>query len=150
MAFTLEENAERQAALYSYLLSRKGWTKQETVTNELFQFYPIGYHKNYHASGAARLLCSDCQAINEDPSYSKIIIHGNRGIKLADEYEFSKFLSSEYAEVFKKLKRIRTIAKKASLDQQISLDEDIIDSFMDTFSDEPLPEEFLDLPDIAL
>ena len=59
----------------------------------------------------------------------KVIISGNKGIKLANEREFEKFITAEYREIFKKLKQIRTIGKKVLRDQQMDFEGKIYEAF---------------------
>ena len=49
---------------------------------------------------------------------------------LANEKEFSKFIKSELREIFKKLRRVRKIAKKGSHDQQINVEGKIAEAFL--------------------
>ncbi len=123
-------NETRQAELYGFLVKRgENWTPMQTAVNHLDQ-YPA-YGINFHNSGSRRLLTADIEEINASDQYEKIIISGNRGIKLANEKEYRKFLGSEYAEIFRKLKRVRKIARKAGSDQQISMEGKIREAFLE-------------------
>ena len=121
--------SSRQAELYAFLIQRGDkWTRMQTAVNNLDQYPDYGI--NFHNSGARRLLTSDIEAINSSDQYEKIIISGNHGIKLASEKEYRRFLTSEYAEIFRKLKRVRKIARKAGKDQQHSLEGPIREAFL--------------------
>lgn len=127
---TNETTQERQDALYAFLLQRGDkWTPMERATDTIL-LYPAFFTSNYHNSWARRLLTRDIAAINESDRYEKIIISGNRGIKLANESEFMRFLKAEYSEVFRKLKRARNIARKAGRDQQHRIEGRIYESFL--------------------
>lgn len=129
MQFTPDENAARQEALYSFLLSRGDkWTRMQATVNRI-NFYPA-YGVSFHNSGSRRLLTSDIEAINSSDKFEKIIISGGRGIKIANENDFEKFLKSEFGEIFRKLRRVRLIAKKGSRDQQIDLEGQIREAFL--------------------
>ena len=124
------ETAQRQEALYAFLLSRGDrWTRAEMATDTIL-LYPAFFEGVYHDSWARRLLSHDIQEINENPDFEKIIISGKQGIKIANESEFIRFLKAEYGEVFRKLKRARMIARKAGRDQQHTLEGKIRESFL--------------------
>lgn len=128
--FTPEDNTARREALYRFLLSRGDkWTSMEQTTDSI-RLYPAYFKTTYHNSVARRMLTADIEAINNSDQFDKIIVSGNRGIKLATEPEFERFLSAEFREVFKKLKRLRRIARKGSRDQQINLEGEIAAAFL--------------------
>ena len=130
MQYTLEENITRQMHLYAFLRDRGDkWTSMEETTDSISD-YPAYFRSNYHNSQARRLLTRDIEAINSSDEFEKIIISGNRGIKLADATEFEKFIRSETAEIFRKLKRVRKLIKKGSKDQQVTLEGEIEEPFI--------------------
>lgn len=121
---------QRQEELYSFL-QRRGdkWSTMEMVTDSI-KLYPAFFTGNYHNSHARRLLTRDIEAINGSSHFRKIIVSGNRGIKLATASEFERFVRSELREVFRKLKRVRRIMAKGSRDQQETFEGEIVDSFL--------------------
>lgn len=122
MQFTHDDRQDRRQALYRFLLSRGNkWTSMEQATDSV-NLYPAFFTTTYHNSWARRLLTSDIEAINSSDDFEKIIISNTNGIKLATEEELSSFLVSEYGEIFKKLYRVRKMAKKASRNLQLDLD----------------------------
>lgn len=130
MQYTPEENAARREALYCFLLDRGDkWTSMEETTDTISE-YPAYFNSFYHNSQTRRLLTRDIEAINSSDEFEKIIISGNRGIKLADATEFEKFIRSETAEIFRKLKRVRKLIKKGSKDQQVTLEGEIEEPFI--------------------
>ena len=130
MVFTSEENAARQEALYSFLLQRGDkWTSMEQTTDSI-PLYPTYYRGTYHNSTTRRLLTRDIEAVNSSDHFEKIIVSGSKGIKLANENDFEKFLKTEFGEIFRKLKRVRWIAKKGSRDQQIDLEGQVREAFL--------------------
>lgn len=130
MKTTHDENRARQDELYFFLQKRGNrWTRMEQVTDSI-KLYPAFFTGNYHNSRARRLLTRDIEAINSSDHYSKIIISGSRGIKLATSSEFEHFARSELQEVFRKLRRVRRIISKGNHDQQTTLEGEIIDAFM--------------------
>ena len=124
-------NEERQANLYEFLL-KKGdmWTRMIEASC-CVEGYPIGWTSSFHNSQARRVLTRDIEEINASDKYEKIIISGNRGIKLANAEEFERFVRSEYAEIFRKLRRVRSISWKGALNLQGDLDGNIIESFIE-------------------
>ena len=130
MKYTREENEARQEALYGFLQSRGNkWTSMEQCTDSVKE-YPAFFNGHYHNSAARRLLTADIEHINSSDKYTRIIISTSRGIKVATADEFSKFLASEMKEVFRKLARLRRIARKGSRDQQLDLEGRIYDVFV--------------------
>ena len=127
---THDENRTRQEELYFFLQKRGNrWTRMEQVTDSI-KLYPAFFTGNYHNSRTRRLLTRDIETINSSDHYSKIIVSGSRGIKLASSQEFERFARSELSEVFKKLRRVRKIISKGNHDQQTTLEGEIVDAFM--------------------
>ena len=125
-----EEDEARQEALYSFLLARGDkWTSMEQATDSVKE-YPAYFRGTYHNSYARRLLTRDIEQMNGSEKFEKIIVSGSRGIKLATETDFEKFLEAELREVFRKLKRLRRLARKGSRDQQINLEGRIAETFL--------------------
>lgn len=121
----------RIADLMEYLYMRGDkWTTMEQVTDSINRYPAYFRCKNYHNSATRRLLTKDIEYINSTDVFDKIIISGSKGIKIANEDELGEFLKVEFKEVFKKLKRLRHIAKKATHDQQISLEGKIREIFL--------------------
>lgn len=130
MAYTVTENIARQEALYLFLLARgDAWTSMAQATDSV-ALYPAFFTSIYHNSYARRLLTADIEAINDSENFDKIIVSGSRGIKLATEKEFSRFLNAELKEVFRKLARLRKLARKGGRDQQIDLEGKIAEAFL--------------------
>lgn len=130
MAIERTVDQQRQAELYDFLLGRGNkWTSMEQVTDSI-SLYPAFFQSKYHDSRARRMLTEDIHVINGSDTYFKIIISGNKGIKLATEEELSNFLKSETKEIFKKLKTVRKMMHKASRDQQIDLEGRIAEAFL--------------------
>ena len=125
-----DQNAERQQELYNLLLARGDeWSSMEFLTDSI-KLYPAFFTTNYHNSRARRMLTADIEFINNSEKFEKIIVSTTRGVKLASEKDFEKFLSSELREVFAKLKRLRKLAKKGSRDQQQDLEGRIAETFL--------------------
>lgn len=124
---------DRQIALYHYLESRGDqWTLQKDVANDLTWYYPLFENEAFHDSKARFIMTADIQEINDNEEIKKIIISGRRGIKLANEAEFSRYIKSQYKSVFRKLKRIRIKEKKGRMNGQMLLlsKEELIEAFL--------------------
>lgn len=115
---------ERRERLYSLLLKENGWVEQECIAALMFPHYSNYDEGHFHDSRARVLMTKDIQAINSDPNYEKIIICSNVGIKIATEEDIDSYLKSQYSALFRKLKRIRNLERKAGLDGQIKADFD--------------------------
>lgn len=127
----------RQQILYNYLEQRGDqWTTQEQVAKELMELYDtksVFFNEvNFHDSKARHIMTRDIQIINESDHFPKIIISGAKGIKLANEKEFSTYIKSQYASVFRRLKRVRGKERKGNLNGQT----DIFNNTMETFLQE--------------
>ena len=130
MKITREEKLARQEALYNFLLARGDvWTSMEMCTDSI-SLYPAFFTGYYHNSFARRELSEDINQINRDPSYEKIIVHGNDGIKLGNEVEAIGYLKSRKKEAIKMLAMVSAIAKKISRDQQLNLQGEIAEAFL--------------------
>ncbi len=122
----------RQDELYAFLASREDWTPMRDVAGNLRGIYGWGWGSGgFHNSGIRRLITEDIEKINQSDEYDMIIISGSRGIKLASRAEFRRWVSSEYAEIWSKLKRVRKLVDKANADGQMDMIE--IDSWHTAF-----------------
>ena len=124
----------RQWALYTFLKERGDqWTLQEDIAKELFELYYFN-SENFHDSNARNLMTKDIRAINDNEAIQKIIISGSRGIKLANEEEFSQYIKRQYGSVFRRLKRIRQKEQKGQMNGQtrfvFKAERDVIEAFL--------------------
>lgn len=125
----------RQDELYAFLASREDWTPMRDVAGNLRSIYGWGWGSGgFHNSAVRRLITEDIEKINQSDEYDMIIISGSRGIKLASRAEFRRWVSSEYAEIWSKLKRVRKLVDKANADGQMGMIE--IDSWHTAFPEE--------------
>lgn len=114
----------RQDELYAFLASREDWTPMRDVAGHLRSIYGWGWGSSgFHNSAVRRLITEDIERINQSDEYDMIIISGTKGVKLATRGEFRRWVKSEYAEIFRKLERVRNLAKKAGMDGQLSMEE---------------------------
>ncbi len=128
---------DRQRMLYELLLLYNEYPiKQADIGRIFIADYDDCDCKDYHNSHARQVLTKDIRTINNDLSVEKIIISTSKGIKLATKDEAVKYIQSQYAAVFRKLKRIRTLEKKARLNGQFKILTDENGDFVSTFVDE--------------
>lgn len=125
----------RQKALYYTLLCNGEYLTQSHLANNLCNGYGDDF-VDFHNSYGRHVLTKDIRAINNDLSVEKIIISTSKGIKLATKDEAVKYIQSQYSAVFRKLKRIRTLEKKARLDGQFKILTDENGDFVSTFVEE--------------
>lgn len=128
---------ERQKALYEYL-ERLGdrWESQLDVAISLSNYYDthLLFAETFHDSATRSLMTRDIRAINESNEFEKIIISSSKGIKLANEQEFNKYISKQYASVFRRLQRVRIKERKGKAHYNITFDEnadfDVVESLL--------------------
>lgn len=124
-------NEERRDNLYGQLDRLNGWYTLEELLAWLPVSYPVDFSrcKNITNSRARRLMTEDIAAINADPRYEKIIIHGNNGVKIATEEEAARFYAARKAELARSFRSLRQIGRKIGLDGQIDLEGDVVEAF---------------------
>lgn len=130
----------RQIALYKYLLSKgENWTNHAEIGRELYEYYGNGEcclePKEYHNTTERILITEDCRDISASPDFEKIIISSSKGVKIANEAEFDRYIKSQYNATIRKLARIYKMAKKGNRHGQIDFGGHTIDAFL-----ENLPE----------
>ncbi len=130
----------RQWALYNLLKNNpdKYFTQMELAYG-LREFYDTSfYNDQFHDSPTRHLLTKDIRAINKSEVIQKIIISNSKGVKIANREEFEKYISAEFASIFRKLARTRQKAKKAGLDKQMRIvlgsERDTIEAFADSIN----------------
>jgi hypothetical protein len=133
---------ERQEALYNYLLSRNGeWTTHAEIARELYQYYGNAEcclePKDFHNTTERTLITEDCREISVSTECEKIIISSSKGVKIANEAEFDRYIKSQYNATICKLARIYKMAKKCNRNGQIDFGGHTVESFL-----ENLPENY--------
>lgn len=130
---------ERQKALYDYLVSMGDeWTTQADIARELYEYYGNGEcclaPKEFHDTTERLEMAKTCREINASCDFEKIIISNSKGIKLATEEEFNKYINNQYRSIFKKLKRTRELHRKANRNNQINFMGEFVESFLEDIS----------------
>lgn len=130
----------RQWALYNLLKNNPDkYLTQLEIAYTLREFYDTSfYNDQFHDSPTRHLLTKDIRAINKSDVIQKIIISNSNGVKIANREEFEKYISAEFAAIFRKLARTRQKAKKAGLDKQMRIvlgnERDTIEAFADSIN----------------
>lgn len=126
-------NLERQKALYDYLLQNgNNWKTQLDIAIDSKLFYYTEEDLiDFHNSNCRKQITAIIREINSNPDFEKIIISNGNGVKIATEEDYDKMIKSLYRAVFAKLKRIKTIEKKAKRNGQITIDKKEIISFLE-------------------
>ena len=132
----------RQKALYDYLLARGDkYTPQCEIarSDELFKYYGNGEcclaPKEFHDTVERAYISEDIREINASAEIDKIIISSSKGIKIATEAEFDRYIKAQYNATIRKLSRIYKMAKKGNRNGQIDFGGHTVEAFL-----ENLPE----------
>ena len=133
---------KRQRALYEYLLSKNGeWVSQAEIARELYQYYGNGEcciePKDYHNTTERTVLLRDLQEIKTNPEFEKLAISSPKGIKIANEEEFDRYIKSQYNSAIRKLARIYKMAKKGNRNGQIDFGGHTVESFLENLPKTP-------------
>ena len=112
----------RQFRLYDYLKNKKTdeWTFQEQIARDLSELYPTTEEdfEDFHNSNSRHLIGGDIRAINESDYIHKPILSGAKGVKIANEQEFDKYIGSNIMSAVNRLKRLKKLASKADKNNQ--------------------------------
>ncbi len=112
----------QQNALFDLLLNSKdGYITQYQISQTLPMFYRFDGDKNdFHDSKARLRIMLDIRKINADPDVPALVISNSRGVKIADEDEARAGMRSEYASIFRRLKRAYEKERKVTKDGQLT------------------------------
>lgn len=116
---------ERQKDLLRHLQanSNRFLTQIEIVValKEYYRIDEISVDVPFHDSWSRHLLTKDIRTINNCDDADVVIISSNKGIKIANEDEFDKYIRNQYASVFRKLARVRKKERKGKLNNQLRM-----------------------------
>lgn len=129
---------ERQRVLYEFLLSRgEQWTSQAEIARELFEYYGNGEcclePKDYHNTTERLILLRDLQGIKESEEFEKLVISSSKGVKIANEEEFDRYIKSQYKSAIRKLARVYAMAKKGNRHNQMDFGGHTVEAFLEKF-----------------
>ena len=127
---------ERQKALYEYLLDNgDNWVSQVQIARDLFKYYGNGEccldPKSYHDTTERSYISDDVRAINISAEFDKLIISNRKGVKIANESEFDRYIKAQYTATIRKLARIYKMAKKGNRNGQIDFGGRTVESFLE-------------------
>ncbi len=126
---------ERQIALYEYLeTAGDKWTSQVQVARDLYEHFGNAEcclePKEYHDSTERTFLSRCISDINFSNEFEKIIISSSKGIKLANEEEFDRYVKGQYKSAIRKLARVYAMAKKGNRHNQMDFGGHTVESFL--------------------
>ena len=130
----------KHEALYKYLESKGDvWSPQVEVARDLYEHFGNGEcclePKEYHNTTERLELSQTISQINFSNEFEKIVISSSKGIKLANEEEFDRYIKSQYKSAIRKLARVYAMAKKGNRNGQIDFGGHTVEAFL-----ENLPE----------
>ena len=128
-------------AIYNLLKANSDkWLTQYEIALELGKAYPElkyeGKAKDFHDSKARHLITDAIRDLNESGIIQKIILSGGKGVKIASEEEFDKYIGGMINSAVRRLKRVKQIAEKGNRHNQFRItlgkyERDIIEAFAD-------------------
>ena len=125
----------KHRALYKYLESKGDvWSPQVEVARDLYEHFGNGEcclaPEEFHDTLERHIMSQIISEINLSPDFEKIIISSGKGIKLANEEEHKRYVTSQYRSVLRKLKRTRIMEKKGNANGQITIDGRTIEAYL--------------------
>jgi hypothetical protein len=117
----------------------ENWTTHAEIARELYQYYGNAEcclePKDFHNTTERKLIGKDCREISLSGECEKIIISSSKGVKIANEAEFDRYIANQYKATIRKLSRIYKMAKKGNRNGQIDFGGHTVEAFL-----ENLPE----------
>lgn len=128
---------ESQVILYEYLkFIGDRYISQYDIALALPDCYQYnGAPSDFHDSAARIAMTGDIRALNESPEIEKLIISNKNGVKIANAEESAAILQREHSAAVRKINRARTKAKKAGLDAQIYITDDLATDAVQAFTE---------------
>lgn len=138
------ELTPRQWALYRFLKEQGDqWTNQITAAVRIWEMSGGEHYgdmgipfKAFHDSPARMQMTADIRAINDSDVIQKVIISSGKGIKIANQAEFERYIRKEIGAAIRKLLRAKRKAAKGKLDGQMRFvfnsERDTVKSFIDS------------------
>ena len=83
----------------------------------------------FHDSSYRRTLSRDIHEINYSSDFPIIIVHSTKGVKIGSKDDAKKFVDSCFNEGVKKIALAQRMARKLSLDGQLTISQDIINAY---------------------
>ena len=132
----------KHEALYKYLESKGDvWSPQVEVARDLYEHFGNGEcclePKEYHNTTERLEHSQTISKVNFSPESEKIIISSSKGIKLANEEEFDRYIKSQYKSAIRKLARVYAMAKKGNRNGQIDFGGHTVEAFLENLPETP-------------
>ena len=83
----------------------------------------------FHDSSYRRTISRDIHEINYSSDFPIIIIHSKNGVKIGSRKDANEFVNSCFSEGVKKIALAQRMARKLSLDGQLTINQDIINAY---------------------
>jgi hypothetical protein len=132
----------RQKALYEYLMEvGDEWVSQVQVARDLYEYFGNAEcclePKEFHDTTERVELSKTISQINFSSEFEKIVISSSKGIKLANEEEFDRYIKGQYKSAICKLARVYTMAKKGNRHKQMDFGGHTVESFLENLPETP-------------
>ena len=111
------ELTPRQWVLYEFLKSQNDWVKQKHISSSLPDLYGTD-DTPFHDTMARLNITNDIRAIKKSDIIQKIIISSSKGVKIANEHDFSLYFDHKLIALKKQMKLLYKQLKKAQLNNQ--------------------------------
>ena len=129
----MKKLTKEQWYLYFYLEHKSNlgeWTKRKKILEDLSDIYNYQGEEDLYYSTSAVKLTKDIRAINESDEDKLIISNSRKGVKMGTREETIEQLNKEKIALLKQWKRWHEKVKKANLDGQVTIDGNVIESFI--------------------
>ena len=88
-------------------------------------------------SGERVHLLNDLQKIRANPDFEMLPISSSKGVKIANEEEFDRYIKLQYKSASRKLAKVYAMAKKGNRHNQIDLGGHTVESFLENLPETP-------------
>lgn len=124
--------------LYDFLKKQgDNWTTQKEIALALPDVFPCTLEdmQDFHNAPVRHQITNSIRRLNESGYITRVILSGAKGVKIANEQEFSSYISSNILSTVNKLKRLKKIAEKGNKHNQYKLvlngkEKDIFEAFI--------------------
>lgn len=120
----MKELTSRHWRLYELLKENEGkWISQLFIFNSMRDFYKeYGVNENnFHDSFVRVRIGRDILDLNNSDMIHKLILTGNRGVKIATKEEYERWSNLKWASIKRMIKRLAWKDHKAGRDGQMKL-----------------------------
>ena len=125
-------------ALYNYLKNNSDqWVTQKEIALALPSAYPCTVEdmQDFHNCHARHLMTADVRTLNESGLIQKIILSSAKGVKIASEEEFDRFIGRQINSAVRRLQRVKSLAEKGNRNGQCKItlgkyERDFIEAFV--------------------